>query len=257
MYATSTAQGDSVRQIRVKTSVCLPYDTGWCGTQTNMVRIFWVLIYVEWTRHYREANSLAGRAMAADKVKFCFKTSLPLENSSREAHCWGRMFRWLTTEHRPHSTCPAHSYQQPEPTAPPPLPLGEVSFVEQTWPILLRNRTSAASTKHLDCRTPPPDLQFRTNSKHSVYQTSSALRSRIHVHLQNVSFIVSLSHDLRHSCPARTKDKGTTWYTVRGQTSILTQIRNVPSCATFAFVCFIIRKPTGLQKYVLGTGRIF
>lgn len=83
-------------------------------------------------------NSFAGRAMAADKAKFCFKTSLPLENSSREKlilQSLGRMFRCLTTEHRPHSTCPAHSYQQPDPTAtlpPPPTRRGQLCRADVT-----------------------------------------------------------------------------------------------------------------------------
>jgi len=47
--------------------------------------------------------------------------------------CWGQMFRRLTTEHRPHSTCPAHSYQQPDPTAPlPPARRGQLCRADVT-----------------------------------------------------------------------------------------------------------------------------
>lgn len=158
--------------------------------------------------------------MAADKTKFCFKTSLPLENSSRGkliVRCGGRIFPCLTTEHRPHSTCPAHSYQQPDPTAPPPPP----SYCLERSALWSRRDQFYCAA---ELRRPPQNiwtvahrLQICSSErpvKHSsVYQTFSALRSRIYVHLQSVSFILSLLHDSRHSCPARTKDKGSTWCT--------------------------------------------
>jgi hypothetical protein len=261
MYVTSTAQGDSVRQTRVKTSVYLPYDTGWCGTQ-SMVTIFWVLTYIEWTEHYREAKQFRGPGDGRRLSEILFQ-DIPTFGKlvKREADTAMLRTNVPLSDNRIPATLDVSRAQQPATwsnrTPPPPFPLGEVSFVEQ-----MCDQFYCAT----ELRWPPQNigtvahrLQICSSErtvKHSVYETSSAVRSRIYVHLQSVFYCV-LSHDLRHSCPARTKDKVTTWYTVRGQRSIPRQIRNITSCATFVFICFIITKQTGWQKYVLGTRRIF